>query len=155
MPLNLLYSFISGQVRAEQLLVVSDVNTLISKGGMGPADAAALVKLSGSWVNKFGPADFVKSFRREFADNKLTALVKHPYFVCILDQVNVCPPSFRDRGKIFPNPVARMQVQASKFAVTINAVNEICLDNRRGYAAMQAVGVSFAGALTLPEFFYC
>ena len=67
--------------------------------------------------------------------------------------MDIGPACFGDDFETFPDSVAGMQIQAAEFAVAVYTVNVIPLKDGSGYAAMQAVSVSFAGALASPEFF--
>jgi len=67
--------------------------------------------------------------------------------------VNVGPAGFGHGVEALPYAVAGEQIKAAEFAVTVNTVNVIALDDRSGYAAMQAFSIFCIFALLLPDFF--
>jgi len=146
-----MYLFFCGEVCADELFVVSDVNVFVCEGGMGPADAA--VELPPCRLYEFCTADFVEALRREFADDKLAEFIEHPYIVLVFYHVNVGPAVFRDGVEAFPDSVAGVKVETSKLAITIHAVDVVTQQDGRGNAAMETVGSSFIGAFSLPDFF--
>ena len=67
--------------------------------------------------------------------------------------MNISPSVFGDGIEAFPDSVAGVDVETSKLAVAIDAVDVLALQDGGRYAAMETIGICYAGAFSLPEFF--
>jgi len=120
---------------------------------MGPAHPAAFAELPLGRLDKLCPADLPESPGPQRADNQLAPLVEHPDFVLLLHNMNIRPAVSRNGIQILPDAVARLQVQAAKLAVTIDAVDIVAQQHGSRYAAMKTVGICLACALSPPDLF--
>lgn len=142
-----------GEGGAYYFVVVSDVYVFVRVCRVRPADAVSLGELAFCGLYKVCSADFVESFRAQGGDYELAPFVEHPDFVVVSDHVNVGPSCLRYSRKVFPYAVACQKVQASEFAVAVHTIDVIALEDGGGYAAVEAVGFSFAIADASPHSF--
>ena len=77
---------------ATDFLVIAQINTAISKGGMAPDELAAAGEIG--WLDEVCAADFLVALGAELGDDEVAFFVMDEKPILVLDQKRIRPTAF-------------------------------------------------------------
>src|SRR3954462_992942 len=96
------FSFLRGQIYADQFFVIASKYVLIGKRRVRPANAAALWELVFRWFEQLCPADLFITPGRKLRDDQFPSFVEEKVTIAILDEMDRAPARARNSGGVFP-----------------------------------------------------
>jgi len=120
---------------------------------MSPVDTISWIGGDPDRVDDFDSAQVVVSFGAEPAKQELSGFVESPHLFPLSYQVHIGPSFGGHECEVFLFSLAGFQFKATGFTVGVNSVYISFLDYGSGDTAMERIGVSLIGPVTMVGYF--